>query len=125
MKFTVDGVGYDIDLESLSLDEGEIIEDYAGSTIAEFADALRAVKVRPIRALVLIAKRRAGEDVEWADLGNLDLMELAMSIIEDNGVDLSVVGAGQDPAAMATLTKMLAARRRPAAKPVQRKKSAG
>lgn len=120
MKFAVGGTSYDIDLDTLTMDEGEVVEDFARCTIAEFPDELKAVRVRAIRALVLIAKRRAGETVEWADLGSMDLMELALSIIDDNDVDLT----GQDPAAVAALADLRAARQKAAkAAPKARKVS--
>lgn len=123
MKFTVDGKGYEFDLETLSLDEGEILEDYARIEVKDFMDALKATKVRAIRALVYIAKRRAGEDVRWADLGSLDLMGLAQSMVTENGTPTPVVaGAGEaavaspDAAPVAKLRKA-AARKPRAAKP--------
>jgi 2-hydroxychromene-2-carboxylate isomerase len=112
MKFSVDGVKYEFDMDSLTLDEGEVIEDYAGMTLEEFMRALEATKVRAIRAMVLIAKRRAGEQVEWADLGALDLMSLAMSIVEDNDIDLAKASNGLDPAAVEALKKALDTKRK-------------
>ena len=117
MKFTIEGTQYDVDLENLTLDEGEWIEDYARCPggLREFIDALKATRVRAIRVLVLIAKRRAGEQVEWADLGNLDLMELAVSIIQDNGIDMS--SAIQDSPDGEALAAFLEGKRQPKAKP--------
>jgi 2-hydroxychromene-2-carboxylate isomerase len=112
VKFSVDGVKYEFDMDSLTLDEGEVIEDYAGMSLDEFMKALQATKVRAIRAMVLIAKRRAGEQVEWADLGALDLMSLAVSIVEDNDIDLEKASNGMDPEAVAALTKAMDAKRK-------------
>lgn len=112
MKFTVDGTKYEFDLDSLTLDEGEILEDYAGMTLLQFGEAIQASKVRAIRAMVFIAKRRAGEQVEWADLGTLDLMKLAVSIIEDNDIDLDTATNGADPATADAIAKVLAAKRK-------------
>lgn len=94
MKFTVDGKTYDFDLDTLTMDEGEVIEDYARIEVRDFMDALKATKVRAIRALVFIAKRRAGEDVRWADLGSMDLMGLAQSMVADNAEPEPVAGEG-------------------------------
>ncbi len=121
MKFTINGTQYDVELDTLTLDEGEILEDYAKCAgLQDFVTALQQTRVRAIRALVLIAKRRAGETVEWADLGSLDLMDLAVSIIEDNGVDLSAASAGQSPADAAALAEFIAGRRQPAARAKRR-----
>lgn len=84
VKFTLEGKSYEFDLDSLTMDEGEVIEDYARLEVRDFMDALKATKVRAIRALVFIAKRRAGEDVRWADLGSVDLMGLAKSMVDAN-----------------------------------------
>lgn len=115
MKFRVDGELYDIELESLTLDEGEILEDYAHLSLTEFSTALRQTRVRALRALVLIAKRRAGEAVEWGDLGGLDLMELGLSIIEENNVDLATAANGEDADGVAALNEVLAGRKAAAA----------
>jgi hypothetical protein len=112
MKFSVDGKKYDIELDSLSLDEGEILEDYAKcDDLRAFVTALQRTRVRAIRALVLIAKRRAGETVEWADLGSLDLMDLAASIITENGIDVSEALDGQSPADVTALNTFLEQKR--------------
>lgn len=110
MKFTIDGKHYDIELDSLTLDEGELIEDHARCSLPEFITAIRETRVRAIRTLVLIAKRRAGETCEWADLGSLDLMDLAASIITDNGIDLTAASEGRDPAEVAALADFMASR---------------
>ena len=119
VKFTIDGTRYDIELDSLTLDEGEILEDYAKcADLQGFVDALRHTRVRAIRALVLIAKRRAGEQVEWADLGSLDLLDLAASIITDNDIDMSA--ALQNGADGEALAKFLAGRGNPKASKARR-----
>jgi hypothetical protein len=112
VKFKVDGTLYDIELESLTLDEGEILEDYAKLTLKEFAPAVMGTRVRALRALVMIAKRRAGEQVEWADLGTVDLMELGLSIIEENDIDIAAADNGENPQAVAQLGEILAQRRK-------------
>jgi hypothetical protein len=111
VKFKVNGTLYDIELESLTLDEGEILEDYAKLTLKEFAPAVMGTRVRALRALVMIAKRRAGEQVEWADLGTIDLMELGLSIIEENDIDITAADNGENPQAVAQLGEILAQRR--------------
>lgn len=117
MKFTIEGTQYDVDLENLTLDEGEWIEDYARCPggLREFVQALKETRVRAIRVLVLIAKRRAGEQVEWADLGGLDLMDLAASIIQDNGIDVSA--AIQNGPEGEALAAFLRGKAHPKAKP--------
>jgi hypothetical protein len=94
MKFTVNGTKYEIEFDSLTLDEGD-----GKTTLGEFTQALKETRVRALRVLVLIAKRRAGETVEWADLGGIDLMELAASIIVDNDIDLSAAATNVEQAA--------------------------
>jgi hypothetical protein len=111
VKFKVDGKLYQFDDDSFTFDEAELLEEHAGLTLAEFQPALAATKLRAIRAMVLIAKRRAGEQVEWADLGSMDLVELSLSLIEENGIDLATAANGQNKAAVAALTKRLADRK--------------
>lgn len=121
MKFKVEGKLYEFDLDSLTFDEAELLEERAGLSIEEFQAALAATRVKAIRAMVLIGKRRAGEQVEWADLGGLDLLDLSMSLIEENDIDITEAANGQNPAAVAELTKRLAARK--AGKPPTRKRT--
>lgn len=113
MKFKVAGKSYDFDGESLTFDEAELVEEHAGLELAEFMPALQKTRIKALRAMVLIAKRRAGEQVEWADLGSLDLVELSMSLIEENDLDLATAANGENPAAIAALTERLASRRKP------------
>jgi len=111
VKFRVDGKPYEFDDDSLTFDEAELLEEHAGLTMAEFQPALAATKIRAIRAMVLIAKRRAGEQIEWADLGSMDLVELSLSLIEENDIDLATAANGQNPAAVTALAARLAARK--------------
>lgn len=111
MKFTVDGTKYDFDGDKLSFDEAELIEEHAGLSLDEFLPALQKTRIKAIRAMVLIAKQRAGENVEWADLGSLDLVELSLSLIEENDIDLTKAENGENAAAVSALTKRLAERK--------------
>lgn len=111
MKFTVDGKHYDFDGDTLTFDEAELLEEHAGLSLDEFLPALQKTRIKAIRAMVLIAKRRAGEQAEWADLGSLDLVELSMSLIEENEVDLTKAANGENAAAVSALSKRLAARK--------------
>jgi len=102
VKFTLDGKTYDFTLDNLSLDEGEIIEDYARMDMREFMENISSgmPKIRVIRAIVFMAKKRAGEDVRWADLGSVDLMELVVSMFSENVTQAAEAAkAGPDPAA--------------------------
>lgn len=121
MKFRVDGKAYEFDLNSLTFDEAELLEESAGLSMQEFTDALMQMKIRAVRAMVLIAKRRSGEKVEWADLGNMDVVELSMSLIEENNIDLTKAANGQNPESVAMLSERLAARK----KTGQRKRTTG
>lgn len=112
MKFKVDGKSYEFDGDSLTFDEAELLEDHAGMRLDEFLPALQKTRVKAIRAMVLIAKRRAGEEVEWADLGSLDLVELSMSLIEENDIDLAQAANGENQAAVSALAERLAQRQR-------------
>jgi hypothetical protein len=111
VKFRVDGKLYEFDLDSLTFDEAELLEEHTSLGIDEFQAALSATRVKAVRAMVLIGKRRAGEQVEWADLGGLDLVELSMSIIEENGIDIDKARNGENSQAVAALTQRLAARK--------------
>jgi hypothetical protein len=111
VKFTIDTVHYDFDLEELSFDEAELVEDFTGYTVLDFGQAVMSSRVKALRALVFLAKRRNGEEVEWADLGGIDLLELALSIVTENEIDLSKADNGANPAAVEELGKRIAARK--------------
>jgi len=108
VKFTIDGKSYEFDTDTLTFDEAELLEDHAGLTLADFDKALQQSRIRAVRAAVLIAKRRAGEQVEWADLGSLDLIKLSLSLIEENDLDLTQAANGQNPEAVTALAARLA-----------------
>jgi hypothetical protein len=111
MKFRTDGKLYEFDDTSLSFDEAELLEEY-GLSIQEFSQALQQTKLRAIRAMVLIAKRRAGETVEWADLGSMDIVELSLSMVEENNIDITKAANGQNPEAVTALSAKLAERKK-------------
>jgi hypothetical protein len=107
MKFRLDDVVYDFDLDNLTFDEGELVEEYTGYGVVDFGNAVMASRVKAMRAMVFLAKRRNDEEVEWADLGGVDLMELAMSIIEENDIDLATAGNGLNPSAVEELGRQI------------------
>lgn len=107
MKFAIDGTEYDFDLDSLTFDEAEAVEEFTGYDVVEFGEAVQTSKVKAMRAMVYLAKRRNGEDVEWADLGSVDVMELALSIIELNDIDIEKAANGQNPQAIAALAEQI------------------
>lgn len=119
MKFLVDGTKYDFELDSLTFDEAEQVEDFTGYSVVEFGEAVMSSRVRAMRAMVFLSKRRNGETVEWADLGSIDIMELAISIIEENDIDIATAANGANPEAVAALAQTIKARK--AAKTPQRR----
>ncbi len=111
MKFRVGNTDYDFDLDHLTMDEGELVDELTGYSVVEFGTAVQESRVKAMRAMVYLAKRRNGEEVDWAALGTIDLMELAMSIIELNDIDIEKAANGQNPAAVADLVKRMQARK--------------
>ena len=86
MKFPYNGKTYEFDLDTLTFDEGEVIEDYARLDVREFLDALKQLKMRAIRAALYISMKRAGEEPRWADLGAVDMLALGQAIVDANKV---------------------------------------
>ena len=111
MKFSIGEEHYDFELDNLTFDEGELVEEYTGYSVVDLGQAVMESRVKAMRAMVFLAKRRNGEDIEWADLGGIDIMELALSIIQENDIDLSKSTNGLNPQAVEDLGQRIAARK--------------
>ncbi|MBP2370219.1 hypothetical protein [Pseudonocardia parietis] len=95
MKIEHDGETYEFDMDSVNAQELRLVEQHADMTFAEWQQGLQRGKVNALVALVFLAKRRAGSDVEWSDLDSLNIQDLLEAMAEVNGVDLDAVERGE------------------------------
>lgn len=91
MKFSIgDGPEYEFDETTLLVSEARLIKAHAGMGLKAFGEALEGGDPDALAAMLLIARRRAGEAVRWEDLGSVDLGKL-------NVVDENTEGESEDP----------------------------
>lgn len=82
LTFTVDGDDYEYDQNKLDLTEAIIIKKELGLTIADYLEGNRRLDPEALKAMVWLAKRRAGEAVKLRDL-TFDCMALIGSLKND------------------------------------------
>lgn len=68
MKVTVDGSTYEFEAGKFYFKELRAIQKVTGLTMNEFFQGLDKGNVEALGALIWIMKKRAGEDVKYADL---------------------------------------------------------
>lgn len=85
MKLSLDGKQYEINLDDLDFDDADTIEDYNRMTTKDFVEELFSgnPRMRVLRTLILLARRKAGEDVTWAELGKLRMVPVVREITAD------------------------------------------
>ncbi|HEY3261365.1 MAG TPA: hypothetical protein VGJ95_14040 [Pseudonocardiaceae bacterium] len=80
MKIVVEGKPYEWDEAELTIADFRTIKQSCGMTPKAFAMALDEGDPDALAALVFLAKRKAGEQVNYADLGTLRIAKIgAMS----------------------------------------------
>lgn len=85
IKFRVDDTLYEFDETRLLSAEAMYVKKNTGLTLLEFLNGIQLGEPGALTGMVYIAKRRVGEYVKWAELDELDLMELLGSIGRENG----------------------------------------
>lgn len=119
MKIEHDGRSYDFDMDSLEAAELRVVEQHSGMTLPEWMDGLKRGKVDSLVAIVFVAKRRAGDTVEWSDLDGLVVVDLMRMFAEANGIDVDALERGEEPALPEALNRA-ARRAKPATAPSKR-----
>ena len=81
LTFTLNGVEYTVDINKLSLREAFELKDRTGLSITEYTSGVLTMSdPYALGFLVYLAKRRAGEAVDWDEL-DFDLIELAGELL--------------------------------------------
>jgi hypothetical protein len=86
IRFEIDDTKYEYDADTYPLFEARLIKSLTGLNAGAYLRGLGEMDEEAICGMVYLAKRRAGEDVEWDQLGQMDLMPLIQSI-GDNAVE--------------------------------------
>jgi hypothetical protein len=76
MKVVLRGVEHDLDIGSLTFDEGCHIEDVTGGTFTEFSADLSSGSVKALRAYALVLLRRSEPAARIEDVGAMSIMDL-------------------------------------------------
>lgn len=92
LRFDLDGATYRFDQARLSIAEARLVKRHTGWGYALWDSQIQLLDPDAIAALVLLAKRRAGEDVAWGDLDEVDLAALVKTLTRDGSET-----AGDDP----------------------------
>lgn len=106
VRFELDGTDYAYDTDTYPLFEARLVKALTGLNAGAYIQGIAAMDEEALAAMVYLAKRRAGEEVEWDDLGTLDLMVLIQSIGESRIEDETEAavkhfeGAESEPAAV-------------------------
>jgi hypothetical protein len=81
MEFTANGRKYEMDEMSVTFAEGELIEELAGMPYGLAGAGMRQGSLRPIRAIMLVAIKRADPEslVTFDDLSNWEIENLQFS----------------------------------------------
>lgn len=80
MKFSVRDRWYDLAEDHLSIGEARAVKRETGMGVAEWSLSLRAMDPDALAAMVWVATRRAGEPMDWSEIDELDMADLAESI---------------------------------------------
>lgn len=88
VRFDFQEQRYDFEAEQLSVFEARLLKALTGMTAGAFLGGLAGMDGDSIAGMIYLAKRRAGEDIEWSSLDEVDLMPIIKSIgdlrIEDD-----------------------------------------
>ena len=101
IKFAVDGQDYDYDSDELSVFEARLVKSLTGMSTAAFLQGLAAMDGDSLAGMIYLAKRRAGEDIAFDSLDELNLVPVIETIgkrmAEDNVKQLAKAkGKGGD-----------------------------
>lgn len=81
MHFTLGDREYAVTLDRLSIAEAREVKKFTGVTLHSLALAgAGQVDGDVLAAVVYLAKRRAGEEVDWSEIDQVDVFDLANTI---------------------------------------------
>jgi hypothetical protein len=80
IKFAVDGTDYDYNSDELSVFEARLVKSLTGMSTAAFLQGLAAMDGDSLAGMIYLAKRRAGEDIAWDSLDELNLVPVIETI---------------------------------------------
>ena len=86
LKFTLCDRDYRVTLDRLSIAEAREVKKFTGVTLTSLMLAASGqVDGDVLAAVVFLAKRRAGEEVDWAEIDGIDVVALigAMSVVDE------------------------------------------
>lgn len=95
MKFSYKNEIYDFDVDTLTVAEGRAIKEHTTMALQEWNAALEKVDADAMAALVFTAVRREGGEIEWHDLDDMNLVDFANSIVDDNNLDREKLALGE------------------------------
>lgn len=76
MRLRVKGEAYELDTGHITIGEARLIKKHTGGMgLLDLFDGLKRGDPDSTAALVLLAKYRAGEKVNWRDLDDLDIVD--------------------------------------------------
>lgn len=100
LKFAVNGRDYAVTLDRLSIAEAREVKRFTGVTLhALMLAGSGQVDGDVLAAVVFLAKRRAGEEIDWAEIDQIDVLTLVetMTIASDTP-DSAEPGVSDPPA---------------------------
>ena len=120
LTFTLDGCEYKVTLDRLSIAEAREIKRYTGVTLGTLAMlAAGVVDADAVAALVSLAKRRAGEDIDWAEIDQIDVVALLKTMsVSDDEADTPEPAADKPQAATNGKSPVRRTRKPPVKKPL-------
>lgn len=80
LTFELDDTTYHFDQSRLSIAEARLVKRHTGMGFALWDAQINIIDPDAIAAMVLLAKRRASEEVEWADLDEINLAALVKTL---------------------------------------------
>lgn len=81
MKFKIDDKVYEFDESRLLVREARELKHYTGMGLKQFGEGLQGGDADAIVGMLYLARRRAGEAVQWSDFDEYNIADLEM--IED------------------------------------------
>lgn len=81
LNFTLNDRDYRVTLDKLSIAEAREVKKFTGVTLNSLVLAgAGQVDGDVFAAIVYLAKRRAGEEIDWAEIDQIDVVDLAKSM---------------------------------------------
>ena len=93
------GEWYEFDPGKLLVREARLLEELTGMGLQDFSDGMKHGRVNALVFMLFLARRRAGEAVQWRDFDELNIAELRIEDDEDEGAGDGGGDAEGDPLA--------------------------